>query len=43
MTGNLKDEELHRIARRIAEAEQEWDEFRLHVTDWELDKYLEVF
>ena len=23
MTGNLKDEELHRIARRIAEAEQE--------------------
>ena len=28
--------------RYIASKKAEWDEFRMHVTEWELDRYLEV-
>jgi glutamine synthetase len=33
----------HMYKRYIEAKTAEWDEFRLHVSDWELDKYLEVY
>lgn len=33
----------HTYERYIEAKTSEWDEFRLHVTRWELDKYLEIF
>lgn len=45
----LKDDVLksalsdHVIEKLIEAKKEEWDSFRTHVTDWELDRYLEIF
>ncbi len=46
----LKKDELiqqalgEHIYKKYVEAKtQEWDEYRLHVSDWEIDKYLEIY
>ncbi len=31
------------FAKYIEAKTREWDEFRLQVTQWELDKYLEIY
>ena len=33
----------HMYQRYIEAKTAEWDEFRLHVSDWELNKYLEIY
>lgn len=31
----------HTFAYYLRAKRQEWDQFRIHVTDWETDRYLE--
>ena len=33
----------HTYAQYLSAKRAEWDEFRLHVTDWEVNKYLEIY
>ena len=33
----------HLYEKYVEAKTREWDEYRLHVTDWELDKYLEIY
>jgi glutamine synthetase len=33
----------HMYKRYIDAKTREWDEYRLHVSDWELNKYLEIY
>ncbi len=45
----LKDEVLknalseHVIEKLVEAKKEEWDSFRTHVTDWEIDRYLEIY
>ncbi|MBC7195421.1 MAG: type I glutamate--ammonia ligase [Caldisericia bacterium] len=45
----LKDEVLknalseHVIEKLVEAKKEEWDSFRIHVTDWEIDRYLEIY
>ncbi len=45
----LKDDVLknalseHVIEKLVEAKKEEWDSFRIHVTDWEIDRYLEIY
>ncbi|MCX8094580.1 MAG: type I glutamate--ammonia ligase [Caldisericia bacterium] len=45
----LKDDVLknalseHVIEKLIEAKKEEWDSFRIHITDWEIDRYLEIY
>ena len=33
----------HIFEKYVASKEKEWDSFRIHVTDWELENYLKIY